>query len=92
MEQEVKIIKGLDVIGHDISDGMLEIGRKKIKTLKLENRIKMLKGLCFFKVIFFTQFQCLLACEDLCFKEIHRVGGVFQTKKKDSKIFIYLLP
>lgn len=100
----VKTIKGLDVIGLDISDGMLEIGRKKIKTLKLENRIKMLKGnsrSMLFESNFFDavtvsfglrNFECL----DLCFKEIHRVlkpgGGfvVLEFSKPKRKIIKYL--
>ncbi|HZD84001.1 MAG TPA: bifunctional demethylmenaquinone methyltransferase/2-methoxy-6-polyprenyl-1,4-benzoquinol methylase UbiE [Candidatus Angelobacter sp.] len=100
----VKTIKGLDVIGLDISDGMLEIGRKKIKTLKLENSIKMLKGnsrSMLFESNFFDavtvsfglrNFECL----DLCLKEIHRVlkpGGVFvvlEFSKPKRKILKYL--
>lgn len=37
-------ISGAEVTGIDISDGMLEAGRKKIVRLKLENRIRLLNG------------------------------------------------
>jgi demethylmenaquinone methyltransferase/2-methoxy-6-polyprenyl-1,4-benzoquinol methylase len=37
-------ISGAEVTGIDISEGMLEAGRKKIVRLKLENRIRLLNG------------------------------------------------
>ncbi|MFZ9981181.1 MAG: bifunctional demethylmenaquinone methyltransferase/2-methoxy-6-polyprenyl-1,4-benzoquinol methylase UbiE [Cyclobacteriaceae bacterium] len=37
-------IRGAEVTGIDISEGMLEAGRKKIVRLKLENRIRLLSG------------------------------------------------
>ncbi len=39
-----KMLKTEKIIGIDISDGMLEIGKKKIKTLGLQNNIQLLKG------------------------------------------------
>ncbi|MEP6617260.1 MAG: bifunctional demethylmenaquinone methyltransferase/2-methoxy-6-polyprenyl-1,4-benzoquinol methylase UbiE [Ginsengibacter sp.] len=39
-----KILKPEKIIGIDISNNMLEIGRKKIKTFGLESYIKLLKG------------------------------------------------
>ena len=39
-----KILKPEQVTGIDISDGMLEIGRKKIKKLALEGQIQLLNG------------------------------------------------
>ncbi len=39
-----KMLKTEKIIGIDISDGMLEIGQKKIMKLRLQNHIEMLKG------------------------------------------------
>jgi len=39
-----KILKPEQVTGIDISDGMLEIGRKKVKSLGLEGQIQLLNG------------------------------------------------
>ncbi len=39
-----KMLKTEKITGIDISDGMLEIGKKKIKTLGLQNNIQLLKG------------------------------------------------
>ncbi len=39
-----KILKPEQVTGIDISDGMLEIGRKKVKKLGLESQIQLLNG------------------------------------------------
>ena len=81
---------------------MLEIGIKKIKTLKLENRIKMLKGnsrSMLFESNFFDEASFGLRnfdCLDLCLKEIHRVlkpGFVFvvlEFSKPKRKILKYL--
>ena len=40
------ILKPEKITGIDISDGMLEIGRKKIEKLGLQNRIELLNGDC----------------------------------------------
>jgi demethylmenaquinone methyltransferase/2-methoxy-6-polyprenyl-1,4-benzoquinol methylase len=39
-----KMLKTEKIIGIDISDGMLEIGQKKIMKLRLQNHIELLKG------------------------------------------------
>ncbi len=39
-----KLLKVEKITGIDISDGMLEIGKKKIKNLGLQNRVELLKG------------------------------------------------
>jgi demethylmenaquinone methyltransferase / 2-methoxy-6-polyprenyl-1,4-benzoquinol methylase len=39
-----KILKPERITGIDISEGMLEVGRKKIKNLRLEGHIQLLKG------------------------------------------------
>ena len=39
-----KMLKTEKIIGIDISDGMLEIGQKKIEKLGLQNHIELLKG------------------------------------------------
>jgi len=39
-----KLLKVEKITGIDISDGMLEIGKKKIKKLGLQNRVELLKG------------------------------------------------
>jgi demethylmenaquinone methyltransferase/2-methoxy-6-polyprenyl-1,4-benzoquinol methylase len=39
-----KLLKAEKITGIDISDGMLEIGKKKIKTLGLQDRVELLKG------------------------------------------------
>ncbi len=40
------ILKPQKIVGIDISDGMLEVGRQKIKKLGLQNTIELLKGDC----------------------------------------------
>ncbi|HEV8081405.1 MAG TPA: bifunctional demethylmenaquinone methyltransferase/2-methoxy-6-polyprenyl-1,4-benzoquinol methylase UbiE [Chitinophagaceae bacterium] len=39
-----KLLRVEKITGIDISDGMLEIGKKKIKNLGLQNRVELLKG------------------------------------------------
>lgn len=39
-----KMLRPKKIVGIDISEGMLEIGRQKIAKLKLQNRIDLLKG------------------------------------------------
>lgn len=41
-----KILKPENIVGIDISDGMLDVGRKKIATLDLQKHIELLKGDC----------------------------------------------
>jgi len=40
----INILNADKIIGIDISEGMLELGRKKMQQLKLENRIELLPG------------------------------------------------